>query len=53
MNWLLNSMFEIVLFLAVIDTLILLMVCIGIYFVKPRWPEWWENNICAPYPETF
>jgi hypothetical protein len=53
MNWFLSSMFEFALVLAAIDALILLTAYIGVYFVKPRWPEWWENNICAPYPEAF
>jgi hypothetical protein len=28
-----------------LDALSLLVVCVGIYFVRPRWSEWWKDNI--------
>ena len=49
MNWFLSLIIGI----AIIDVLILLAFYIGVRFIKPRWPKWWENNICAPYPEAF
>lgn len=25
-------------------------ITILIYWVRPRYPEWWEQNVAAPYP---
>jgi hypothetical protein len=28
-----------------LDALSLLVVCVGVCFIRPRWPEWWKDNI--------
>ena len=37
--------------LLTIDLIVAIGGFIGVRFVKPRWPEWWERNIAAPDPE--
>jgi hypothetical protein len=45
MSLLVHSTIGLVIILLALDALILLMVYVGVYFVKPRWPEWWRHNI--------
>jgi|GEM_PF-4589685 len=50
MNWLLSLIVQIFAILTAFSFLILLVSLIGVYVIKPRWPEWWEKHICAPDP---
>ena len=46
-----NGIWGIVIGLGGFNILTLGVVFIGIGFVKPRWPDWWEKHIVAPDPE--
>ena len=35
------------------DALILMMVYVGVYFVKPRWADWWKRNIADLDPSEL
>jgi hypothetical protein len=36
-----------------LNSIILAAIYIGLRFIKPRYPKWWEQWIAAPYPDEF
>jgi hypothetical protein len=36
-----------------LNGVILIASYIGVRFVQPRWPHWWERWIIAPYPDDY
>jgi hypothetical protein len=36
-----------------LNAIILVASYIGLRFIRPRYPDWWERWIAAPYPEEF
>lgn len=36
-----------------LDVIIIVAGCVGIWYIKPRWPGWWERWVVAPYPNDF
>jgi hypothetical protein len=37
--------------LVIFGILTIILGFLAVYLVKPRWPAWWERNICALDPE--
>jgi hypothetical protein len=53
MNWFLSLIIEMGLYLLAFDVVVSVMVYIGIRFIKPRRPEWWERNIADIFPPDW
>ena len=48
-----KSVFNLILGCLLLDAIVLTISYISVGFIQPRWPEWWERWIAAPYPDEF